>query len=179
MQRFVSKRSSSSVDLDFSSLDDVRAERAAIALSQLATPASGSTGNVLSRSTSSTTMSFRVVSAYSSEAGGNQQTPSPDCSHARRPPASALRVPPRPPRPLHSLKSAQQQHGKTPQKKKSHLHHISASLLSRVLARSRFSMSLTNRPRHPDSGEPLFFCDGLKKCGHKVISSQALTVRVT
>ena len=33
MDRFVSKRSSSSVDLDASSLDDVRAERAAIALS--------------------------------------------------------------------------------------------------------------------------------------------------
>ena len=33
MQRFVSKRSSSSVDLDSSSLDDVRAERAAISLS--------------------------------------------------------------------------------------------------------------------------------------------------
>ena len=33
MERFVSKRSSSSVDLDASSLDDVRAERAAIALS--------------------------------------------------------------------------------------------------------------------------------------------------
>ena len=33
MQRFVSKRSSSSVDLDSSSLDDVRAERAAIARS--------------------------------------------------------------------------------------------------------------------------------------------------
>ena len=33
MQRFVSKRSSSSVDLTSSSLDDVRAERAAIALS--------------------------------------------------------------------------------------------------------------------------------------------------
>ena len=33
MQRFVSKRSSSSVDLDSSSLDDVRPERAAIALS--------------------------------------------------------------------------------------------------------------------------------------------------
>ena len=33
MDRFVSKRSSSSVDLDASSLDDVRAERAAVALS--------------------------------------------------------------------------------------------------------------------------------------------------
>ena len=33
MDRFVSKRSSSSVDLDASSLDDVRAECAAIALS--------------------------------------------------------------------------------------------------------------------------------------------------
>ena len=33
MDRFVSKRSSSSVDLDSASLDDVRAERAAIALS--------------------------------------------------------------------------------------------------------------------------------------------------
>ena len=33
MQRFVSKRSSSSVDLDASSLDDVRTERPAIALS--------------------------------------------------------------------------------------------------------------------------------------------------
>ena len=76
MQRFVSKRSSSSVDLASSSLDDVRAEGAAIALSvglscheagkgnRSDAPAGSSAGNVLCRSTSSTIMSSPMVSAW-------------------------------------------------------------------------------------------------------------------
>ena len=72
-------------------------------------PAGSSTGNVLSRSTSSTTMSSRMVSAYSGQAGGDQETPSPDRSHTRRLSTPALPVPPRPPQPpqpLHSLKTS-------------------------------------------------------------------------
>ena len=84
MQRFVSKRSSSSVDLDSSSRRR-RAGRAGrhrpVCWSELATSqtaAVGGTlqlaaavGTVLFRSTSSTTMSSRMVSAYSGRAGGN------------------------------------------------------------------------------------------------------------
>ena len=66
MQRFVSKRSSSSVDLDSSSLDDVQE----FATSQAAV-------NVFCRSTSSSNMSSHMVSAYSGLAGGNQETPRP------------------------------------------------------------------------------------------------------
>ena len=100
MQRFVSKRSSSSVDLDSSSLDDMRVERAAIALCvglswplhkrrlSADAPAGSSCGNVLCMSTSSTTMSFRMVSACSGQAGGNRETPSSDRSPARRSPSS-------------------------------------------------------------------------------------------
>ena len=112
MQRFVSKRSSSSVDLNPSSRDDMRTERAAIALSVgLSWPPAkrrSSCGNVLFRSTSSTTVSSRMVSAYSGRAGGNQETSSPDRSLTRRSPTSALPVPLRPPhplQPLHSLKT--------------------------------------------------------------------------
>ena len=68
-------------------------------------PACSSAGNVLCRSTSSTTMSFRMVSASSGWAGGDQDRPSSD-SHTRRSPTSALPVPPRQPRPLHSLKTS-------------------------------------------------------------------------
>ena len=51
------------------------------------------------------------------------------------------------------------------------------SLLSRVwvvpcvLARTPWFHVLTTSPRHPDSDKP-FFCDGLKKCAHKMISVQ-------
>ena len=38
-------------------------------------------------------MTFRMVSACSGRAGGGQQRPSPDCSHTRRSPSSALPVP--------------------------------------------------------------------------------------
>ena len=58
-------------------------------------------GNVLFRSTSSTTMSARMVSAYRSRVGSNQETPSPHRSLRRRSPTSTLR----PPQPLHSSKT--------------------------------------------------------------------------
>ena len=84
MQRFVSRRSSSSVDLDPSSLDDMRTERAAIApvcWSELAT---------------SQTAAVRSC--------GNAQ--SPDRSHTRRSPTPTLPGPPQPRQPLHSLKTS-------------------------------------------------------------------------
>ena len=114
MERFVSRRSSSSVDLDPSSLDDVRTERAAIALSVGQTggggradaPPGSSSGNVLFRSTSSTTMSSPMLSAYSGRVGGNQETPSFDRSHTRRSPIPARPVPPQTPRPHQTLKTS-------------------------------------------------------------------------
>ena len=88
MDRFVSKRSSSSLNLDASSLDDVRAERAAITLSvwsELATSQAvavrrtpqlaAALGNELFRTTSSSTTSFRMVSACSARLGGDQEKP--------------------------------------------------------------------------------------------------------
>ena len=72
-------------------------------------PASSGSGKVLCRSTSSTTMSSWLVSAYSGWAGGDQERPSPNWSHTRRSPTSAPPVPlqpPRPPQPLHSLKTS-------------------------------------------------------------------------
>ena len=56
---------------------------------------------MLSRSTSSTTMSSGTVSAYSGRSGGDQEKPSTGRSHTRRSPTSALLVPP-----LHSLKTS-------------------------------------------------------------------------
>ena len=80
MQCIVGKRTSSSFDLDSSSLDDVRARWAAIALSVGLTwppvklwrdaPAfKSSSWNVLFRSTSSTTTRCSMVSAYSGQIG--------------------------------------------------------------------------------------------------------------
>ena len=60
--------------------------------------ACNSTGNVLCRVTSSTTMTSRMVSAYSGQAGGDQERPSPDSSHTRRSPTSKT---PQSPRRLH------------------------------------------------------------------------------
>ena len=88
MQRFISKRTSSSVDLDSSSLDDERADRAAIAIvcwSELATSQAAAVapdapaGSSCSRSTCSSTMSTRVVSTYSdlSSRHTSLMTPSP------------------------------------------------------------------------------------------------------
>ena len=54
---------------------------------------------MLFRSTSSTTVSSRTMSAYSGQAGGNQETLSPDPSHIRRSPKPALLVPLPPPTP--------------------------------------------------------------------------------
>ena len=112
---FVSKQSSSSVDLDSSSLDDVRAEPTAIALSVgLSWPPDRrrrSAGRPSWRQhwERAATVIFRVVSAYSGRGGGDQERSSPDRSHTRRSPTSALPVPPRPPHPLqpmHSLKTS-------------------------------------------------------------------------
>ena len=101
MDRFVSKGSSSSVDLDSSSRDDVWAERAAIALSVgLSCPPDRSTKqtrgrpswhgssswNALFRATSSTTTSFRMVSACSALSGGDHEKPSTGSSHTRSSP---------------------------------------------------------------------------------------------
>ena len=96
-----------------SSLDDVRARagRHRPVCGRADAPAGSSSGNVLFRSTSSTTMSFRVVSAYSSRVGGNQETPSLDRSHTRRSHRLCQHSISRPTRP----RRAHQQHGKTPQ----------------------------------------------------------------
>ena len=65
-----------------------------------------SSGNVLCRSTSSTTVSCRMVSACSVWGGGDQDVPSPDRSHTRRSPIPALIVPlSHPLQLLHSLKT--------------------------------------------------------------------------
>ena len=90
MQHFVSKRSASSVGLVSSSLDDVRAERAAIVGHQSNgggppdAPVGSSTGNELCRSTSFTTVSSRMVSAYSGLVATRR--PSLDRSHTKRSP---------------------------------------------------------------------------------------------
>ena len=61
-------------------------------------------------------MSSRTVSAYSCRAGGDQEAS--DRSHTRRSPTPALLVPsPHALQPLQSLKTGQQQRGKTPQSK--------------------------------------------------------------
>ena len=82
MDRFVSKRSSSSLNLDSASLDDARAERAAIALSVCATSqvhedarsAQLATAlGTLFRSTSSTTTSFRTAPACSARSCGDHR----------------------------------------------------------------------------------------------------------
>ena len=90
MDRFVSKRSSSSVDLDSSSPDEVRAERAAIALSVgLSWPPDRYTKQTRGRPSwqqlweraLSTTTSFRMVTACSARFGGDQEKPSTGRSH--------------------------------------------------------------------------------------------------
>ena len=127
MVRFVSKRSSSSLNLDASSLDDVRAERAAIALSvglswppdrhakprgrpsgggPPEAPASSSTGNALFRTTSSSTTSSDTASACSARPGGDQEKPSTGRSHTRNSPTPRLTVPRQPLQPPHSLKTS-------------------------------------------------------------------------
>ena len=87
--RFV-RRSSSSVDLASFSLDAVRAERAAIALSvgqcwppdkrrrSARRPSGQQLCELALQEPSSTTVSSRMVSAHSGSAGGHQETPSPD-----------------------------------------------------------------------------------------------------
>ena len=76
-------------------------------------PAGSSCGNVLFRSTSSTTMSSRMVSACSARPGGDHEKPSTGRSHTWRSLTPTLLVPHQP---LHSLKtSLSYQHGKTPQ----------------------------------------------------------------
>ena len=100
MQRFVSKRSSSSVDLASSSLPS-QTEAARQTLQLAAAPGTCSCRRM------SSTMSSRNVSAYSGRAGGDQERPQPDRSHTRRSLTPALLVPPRPPQPLHSLKTPQ------------------------------------------------------------------------
>ena len=113
VQRFVSKRSYSSVDLASfsasSSLDDVRAEpgrHCLVCRSELATSQPAAVRRTLQLAAAVGTCSSG--SAYSGQAGGNQETPSPDRSLTRRSPTSALQPlpPPRPPQLLHSSKTS-------------------------------------------------------------------------
>ena len=116
MRRFISKRSSSSVDLDSSSFGDVRTERDSIAVSVgLSWPPGTrcrSAGRSSWRQHWERALQEHIlhhyelphVSAYSSRAGGNEETLFPARSLTSRSPTSALQAP-WPPQPLHSLKS--------------------------------------------------------------------------
>ena len=112
MQRFVSMRSSSSVDLDSSSLDDMRAEWAAIALSVGLTPdrRRRTAGRPSWQQLWERALQEHILhhhAAYSGRTGGAQEAPSPACSHMRKSLTSALLVLlPHPLRPLHSLKTS-------------------------------------------------------------------------
>ena len=105
--------------LDSSSRDDVRAERAAIALSvSLSWSPDRFTKQTRGRPSwqqlwehalqehTSTIMSFRMVSACSALPGGDQEKPSTGRSHTSSSPTPRLPMPRKPPQPLHSLKTS-------------------------------------------------------------------------